>query len=316
MTVDNDGGLKRRKILFGTLVLGVLAIFVRVAAATGSLVWALGLVAGLLVLFLWIVARSRRRTEAQLTASLDRPPSVNAALDFESLPEDWRSLARETLSAAGASAPAMNVTVTVDGGWLLIEKRRLLGGGKTPFKLCAPLAALLEVGAAKPKIGVVGSSLTFALSTGETLVFDVMAGQQASETLARRFREAALAARTSTPPGPMRLEIVTEPPPPRTSSNLASVMMMACFIPFAIAMAGAVHGPVAALASMFLMFAALGLLLVRPVRMGHFLAVGAWVTAGAFVIDAARTGDYLRLVGAATSIALARWFESLAHRAA
>jgi hypothetical protein len=32
VTVDNDGGLKRRKIRLGTLVLGVLAIFVRVAA--------------------------------------------------------------------------------------------------------------------------------------------------------------------------------------------------------------------------------------------------------------------------------------------
>lgn len=314
MAVDSGGSRNRRRIVLGTVILGVLSIFVRVAALTRSLLASAAVVAILLGLFWWLVGRSRERTEAALAASSDGPPSANGALDFGSLPEQWRNRARETLSAAAASSTAMNVSVRADGGWFVVEKRRALFGGKTPFTLRVPLAALVDAQGAKPKIGLVGSSLTFGFSTGDELVFDIMAGQAAAEAVARRFQDAAATARMADPPGPLTLEVTTEPPPPRTPSGLAAVMMMSCFIPFAIAMAGAVDGPFAALGSMFLFFAGLGLLMVRPVSMGRVLALGAWAVAAAFGVDTLLTGQYLRLVGVAVCIALATWMRSSPRR--
>lgn len=79
-------------------------------------------------------------------------------------------------------------------------------------------------------------------------------------------------------------------------------------------MAGAVRGPFAAFASAFLILVALGLLMVRPVRMGRVLAVVASITASAIVIDTVRTGETLRLVGTASCVALAWWFAGLTRR--
>jgi hypothetical protein len=77
-----------------------------------------------------------------------------------------------------------------EAGWLVIEKRRQFGAGKTPFQVRVPLAALTESRVAKP-IGLVGSSIALALTTGDELVFDIMAGLDAATTVARRFGDAA-----------------------------------------------------------------------------------------------------------------------------
>src|SRR5947209_17625853 len=89
----------------------------------------------------------------------------------------------------------------MEDGWF-VEKRRILGNGKTSFSVRAPLAAVVDVRASKPRIGLVGSSLTFTVSIGEELVFDVMAGLPGAEPVARRFTEAADGARRRSTSGP------------------------------------------------------------------------------------------------------------------
>jgi hypothetical protein len=307
---NEAAGRRRRRVLIVTLLLSALSMFARVAVATHSAF--LG-VASLVVLggfFWWLIARSRTKTEAEIEHPSDGAVSMKAGLDFASLPQQWRSWARETLGPAAGSARAMSVTVGADDGWLVVEKRRQFGAGKTPFQIRVPLAALAESRAAKPKIGLVGSSITLALSTGDELVFDIMAGLDAATTVARRFGDAATSARGFQAPGPLALEVTTGSPPARTSPGMAGLLMMACVPPFAIAMAGAVDGTFADIGSVGLIFAALGLMFLRPVRMARYLAVGAWATAAAFGLDAIVTGQMLRVVGVACCIALAVWMGS------
>lgn len=307
---SDAAGRRRRRILTITLVLSALSMFARVTVATHSALLGVASLVVLGGLFWWLVARSRTKTEAEIENPSDGGVSMKAALDFASLPQQWRSWARETLGPAAGSARAMAVTVRAEAGWLVIEKRRQFGAGKTPFQIRVPLAALTESRAAKPKIGLVGSSITLALTTGDELVFDLMAGLDAATTVARRFGDAATSARGSRAAGPLALEVTTGSPPARTSPGIAGLLMMACVPPFMIAMAGAVDGTFADIGSVGLLFVALGLMVVRPVKMARYLAFGAWITAAAFGMDAIVTGQLLRVVGVACCIALAVWMRS------
>jgi len=87
--------------------------------------------------------------------------------------------------------------------------------------------------------------------------------------------------------------------------------MMASFVPFAVAMAGAPDGPCADIATLGVLFLALGLNMKRPVSMPTILAKAHGVAAVAFAIDAVHTGEPLRFVGTLACIALARWMLSL-----
>jgi hypothetical protein len=215
------------------------------------------------------------------------------------------------MGAMATNTPGMPVRVRADDGWLVVEKRRMLGGRKSPFALRVPLAALIAAEAGKPRIGLVGSSIALGLATGDELVLDVMAGKEPAAVLARRFREAGASAQEQPPPWALTLELLAVPPPPRTSPPRAAVMMMACGLPFIIAMMGSVDGPFAAVASTLLFLAGLGLMLGRPVWMGRILARGAWATAGAFAIDTISTGQILRVAGVVCCVALAIWMGSL-----
>jgi len=191
--------------------------------------------------------------------------------------------------------------------WLVVEKRRLIGSGKTPFSARIPLAAVTDVRAGSARMAVVGSLLSFVLVTGGELRFDLPAGQAVVERAAQRFRDAIREAWLAPPLGPATLEVTSPPPPPRTPAGLAALLVMASIVPFVIAMAGARKGPFADVAALCLIFLALGLQLVRPVSMPRLLAGGAWLAAAAFGLDTLRTGETPRLLGVACCIALAMW---------
>jgi hypothetical protein len=87
--------------------------------------------------------------------------------------------------------------------------------------------------------------------------------------------------------------------------------MMASFIPFAVAMAGAPDGPFADIATLGAFFVALGLQMKRPVSMPRIVARAHGIAALAFVLDAVRTGQPLRFVGTAVCIALVAWMTGL-----
>jgi hypothetical protein len=300
--------VRRRRILLGTVVISVVALFARLALETGSVLVGAAGIAGVGALGWWFLGRERAKTESALREPPGGVLTVNAALDFDSLPEEWRDAAREASSAlAPERMPALNVVVRADGGWLTVEKRRMFGAGKTPFGLRIPLAAVTDVETARPKVGLVGSSLTFRFSQIDDLVFDVVAGRELTAAVASRFKDAADAARWGAHPGPLVMEVTTAPPPAKTPPGRGAVMFAACFIPFALAMVGAEQGPFAALVATAVMVIATVLSLLRPPGMGRVLGAGMWVTAAAFAVDTVATGQPLRLGGTACAVALARW---------
>jgi hypothetical protein len=72
-------------------------------------------------------------------------------------------------------------------------------------------------------------------------------------------------------------------------------------------MIGAQHGVVAAISSAFAMFYGLWLLLRRPVNMPVKIAVALTMTAAAFLVDTAITGEPYRLMGTIVAGGLAWW---------
>jgi len=306
---EDDEYAKRRRLVLGSVVFAVAILFLRVTLATHSVVAGLAVVGAFGGVGWWLVARSRAKTERAIGAP-GGVLSVDASLDFASVPREWRAMAHESQGPLGGQTPALAVTVRAEAGWLTIEKRRILGAGKTPFRLQVPLAAVTAVEVGRPKIGLVGSSLTFRLSGNDDLVLDVLAGAEPMKELAHRYQDAAQAARWGAAPGPLRLELTTPPPPARTPPARAGVMLLVCTLPFAAAMAGAVDGPAAAVAAFFLVMTALVLTMIRPMSMGRILRAGAWITAGGFVVDAVATGQPLRLLGGIVCIAAGAWLGS------
>ena len=308
---EEDRYARRRTAVVAAVGVAVALLFVQVAVLAGSVLIGVAAVAGTAGLAWWFVSRERSRTE---TAMRDAPGGVVAAhgvLDFRSVPKEWRDAARLASSPLTPDRmPGLHVTVRADGGTLTVEKRRVFGTGSTPFTLRVPLAAVTEVHAGAPQVGLMGSSLIFRLAEAEDLVVDVVASRGLTGEVAQRFSDAAESARWGSAPGPFTMDITTGPPPPRLATGRAVRMVLPCLLPFAVAMAGAVDGPFAAVAATTLIIVAVGLVTLRPPWLGRVLAVGLWITAASFVIDTMMTGQPARLVGTVCCVALARWLSA------
>jgi hypothetical protein len=201
----------------------------------------------------------------------------------------------------------LNVTLRAEAGWLTLEKRRLPGAGTRRFRARLPLAALVEARIGPPAVGLGGSSVALSLSSGDELVLDVVAGREGTGMLAQRLEDAAEAARLGGPPADVVFEVLGDPQTGRPSSGRAVLLMAATFVPFAFALVGGIDGPFAATTTLAVFLVAIVLTLVRPGRMARVLAVGTGLSGAAFLLDALRSGQAVRLAGALGSAVLAAW---------
>jgi hypothetical protein len=311
-----DRGRSNRRWLVASVIMGTFTIFVRVAAETRNLVAGLFAAAGMVVFIAGLVVITRRRSDRRAAAY--GPLKVELLLDFGCLPGEWPELALETLPAAAANTPGLGVTVEGAGGWLRIDKRRVVGTGRHPFSARVPLAAVRDVWASKSALSLMGASLVFELENGAEVRGDVAGSVEEAEAKAESFREAVAAARVGPPPGPLFLVVTSPPPPLRTSPGRAWALVMASMAPFAVSLPGAQQGAFGLVATMCVFFLALGLNMKRPVSMPMILTKGHVLAGLAFGIDAALTGQPLRLVGTAACIACIAWMTNLSapgHRA-
>jgi hypothetical protein len=287
------------------VVLGALAIFGQVAAASGSVglgLAAVGLMAGS-IYGLVVLSRHRAAKQVQAIETTGRF-EIDAGLDFDCLPENWPTMARETLNPAGADqVPSLPVRLSIVNESLLIDKKQSWGSGRGPFHAEVMLADVTEVSVGKAQRVYAGSSLTIGLRSGQEVRVDLPLSVEQADALAQRLRQQIPRLTVGSLP-PRGIVIMAAPPPLRTSPARAGLLLMAVFLPFPIAMIGAQNGLAAAIASMLLLFYALWLQMTRPPTMHRRLAVGLLLTSGAFVIDAAATGEVWRLIGTVVCLAL------------
>lgn len=311
MTDEESKGRSGRAGAWAALILGSAAIFIRVAAGTHNVALGLLALAGFGAFMVGLVVWSRRRADRQIENSVSTGQlRVELGLDFECLPGDWPERSRETLNAAGAgNTPSLPVILTADGGRLIIEKRRGFWLGRSPFHAEIATADVTGVRVGSSRMGIAGSSIAIQLRSGEELRGDLPVPSARAEVIAERIR--ALIGGTPSRTNGSAIQITSPPPPMRTPPGRAGLLMLAPLAPFMVAMAGAQHGPVAAITSMLAMFYGLWLRMRRPVNMPVKIAVALAVTAGAFLIDTATTGESLRLVGSLVAGGLAWWILSL-----
>lgn len=280
----------------------------------------LGLSLGLMVLVLFLVLSisQRRSGGAESTALLEAgPPIVEGLLDFSCLPGDWAEKAPEALGPLNSQAPAMNVRVRVVDQYLQIDKLRTPLSGKRPFSARVPLQSVSDVKVRPPKFSSSGSCLHFKLESGEEIRVEIPSSTAHAESVRDAFLEGAREPGWKQAPGstgskmlesgPLGLEVISPPPPARTSPAKSYLLLLACFVPFGIAMLNALEGPFAAVSAAITFFSALVLVLVRPPWMSKALAGSMGATVLAFAFDAWRVQRASHLVGAVSSAALAFW---------
>ena len=164
-------------------------LFVWAAEAThsvvGGLLGSVPVVALLAGLSIWW----RRRVERQIEASRRSGQlSVQMCLDFACLPGNWPTLARKTLLFGGSRVPYLLVRITVADGRLEIDKRRSFWRGPAPFHAEVSTTEITSVTVGPPRLGILGSSVTIALRSGEELRGDVSVGRERAEELAAQLR--------------------------------------------------------------------------------------------------------------------------------
>jgi hypothetical protein len=304
-------GRSGRGWLWGSLGVGVLAIFVRVVAASHDVGLGLAVVALFAAVLYGLVVSLRRRAAKQLEA-IDATGRVefDAGLDFACLPGNWPAMARETLNPAGAGRmPSLPVRLAVADGLLLIDKRQRWSG-RHPFHAEVLLADVNDIVVGKAQRTLGGSSLTVALRSDQEIRVDLIVPIEQAEALAGRLRLELPRSSAARQP-PRGIVIDSAPPPLRTSPARSGLLIMVVIAPFAIAMAGAPNGPVADVATLLLIFYAVGLSMWRPPTMHRRLAVGLVLTSASFLIDAVATGDLWRLIGTLVCLAAAGWFRRL-----
>jgi hypothetical protein len=175
-----QGGQKRWLAWIAPVVCDF-ALTVRISRDTNVFV---GVGSGLLLaaVVTLLVVFYKRRVERQLAAAATGPLTIPAFLDLSCLPGNWPAMAAEALgSVAGSNAYGMNVTLAVSGGYLTIARRGVPTTGKRAFTARVPLRSVGEIVADKSRMTLGGSSMTFALDSGEQLRVDVTASMEATE---------------------------------------------------------------------------------------------------------------------------------------
>jgi hypothetical protein len=157
-------------VLFVVVLPGIF-LGIRFSRETGSAVVGIGLVVGLALLLVAIVALTRRRPAAQL-AAMDQGGrfEIDAGLSFGSFPGDAARRARRSMPFAGLNQPVLPCVLTVEGDRLAIRKRTTFGTGRKPFSAEVALGDIVAVEVDRPTLVAVGSTLVLRLRDGSTVV--------------------------------------------------------------------------------------------------------------------------------------------------
>lgn len=304
-----DGKPSDRLWILGSLGLALLAVLARVSSETGSIAWGILAAGGCVGILAALASLLRLRAERKAEAALASGRFVvEAGLLFDCLPDPWPTMARETLNPAGADrAQSLPVCLFTDGANLRIEKKRSWSAGRTPFSAEVRLSAIEAVSPAPARGQLVGSGLRVTLKNGTELDFDLAVGRDSAAKLAARL-EAEVMGDWGEATG---LVVTSDRPPLRTSPARAGGLLMICFVPFGLAMVGFPGAPAAGITGTLLFFYCLWLQMRRPVTMHRRLAVGLVIVAGAFALDAAITGQVVRLGGSAVGAVLAQWLRGM-----
>ncbi len=319
MSVNHHRGgepIRSRWMLWSVAALGAISVSVRVGVATHSLGW--GLVAGvpLLGAIFWASSSAGGQKEHHLPAVDPAAPSVPALLYLGSLPEQWRSTARESLGPVGGqSAPGIPVTLRASGGWLVMERRRRDPGERGYFAARTPLGAVDAVGAGPSLRTTPGSRLTVSLEDGTELLLGLDAAEAEADRVAGILTGLAWQSRRAGEPAAGGLQVSSGPTPVRESPSRAALMMVLFVPPYLIAMFWATAGAYAAWSTMSGFVLAVLLLLFRPRWMAPVLGLAMMVEAAGFAIDAGRLDRPDRLVGSACCLALGAALGALSRHA-
>jgi hypothetical protein len=262
----------------------------------------------LVVVVTLLVVFYKRLTERQLAAAATGPLAVPGFLDLSCLPGDWPSMAREALGSVGGSrAYGTNVTLAVSDGYLTVARRGVPTTGKRAFTARVPLRSVGDITVYKSQMTLGGTSMTFALDSGEQLRLDVTASMEATERITDRFREEVRNAATASSSHHAGIEVTSLPPPVRASPARAGASMLAFIPAWVIANVGIGDGIFADVVVTVGFFTSVVLMMARPRWMSVVLVVLMGLGAVAFVIDALRTGQPLRLGGAAYCLMMVKW---------
>ncbi|HEX3426192.1 MAG TPA: hypothetical protein VHT30_08665 [Acidimicrobiales bacterium] len=173
--------------------------------------------------------------------------------------------------------------------------------GKVPFLAHVPLTSIRQITVGRPFMGLIGSSLTFDLASGEELRFDVQLASDSAQRVVGAVRDAMRSASwEAASPRVAGIEVTSRRPPIRTPPVRAVLVTLAFWPPWMAAMLGIRNGPFAAAALTGGLFVALVLGLFRPRLMAVILACAMGIGGAAFAIDAVRLGQPVRLLGTAS----------------
>jgi hypothetical protein len=268
-----------------------------------------GLVAGLAFVFVSgsLAAIARRRAERRLAAVVAGSLAVHAVLDLSCLPGDWPVLARESLRAVVGSNAGMSVVLTAADGYVSIERRSSALTGKSTFTARLPLPSIRRIRVRRSRRTLNGCSLTFDLASGDELRVDIRVGSESAERVADLFRDAARTTPSDSSWARGGIEVTSSRPPERTTPSRAGLLMLVFLPPWGIAMVGLQHGPFAGATLSAGVVMAVALMVFRPWWMTPVLVGVMGLGGGAFVVDAARQGQPLRLGGTACCVLMATW---------
>jgi len=290
------------------LFVGGAAVGARVAVSTHNVALAIATGLGIPALSFGLILISRLAAERTLAAQPISVFAVSGNLDFSSLPQQWQKAARDTLGGVGARVPSMGVTLTTEDGYLRIAKRRVAFTAKFPFAAKVPLTSIDQVRVGKSYLSIGGSSLNISLANGGEIRVELRVGQVSANEVATRLRNAiskAALREWGSPSGADGLEIISPPPPARTSPGRSFILASTVLPVWVVAMVGARHGPIAAAVTTLALFGAQWLNFTRSLSIRRVIPILLAACAFAFIGDGVLTDEPIRLVGAALSGLLA-----------
>lgn len=281
-------------------MLGIGIVGLRIGDLTDSILAGIGFSVAILVAVVVSNAWYRHRSNARLLHPGWRAPaSVSGMLQISSLPIPWMDSVYETQPALAGYSGAVSVEMKAEKLWLQVNNRTQSGFEAHPLLIRIPLAKLSRVEVEEPWTGVMGSSLVFMMSDGQSFRLGVRTDEHVSRKVAERFTVEANEARLMPlPPGPTGL--LSEPPPRRISPGRADSMRFVVLLPFAVALwAGLAEGKAmwGAVSAMLLAFAGLALPLSRSLKFRPLLFFGSILVAIGFLIDFALDLQVRSLVG-------------------
>ncbi len=191
MESDNSNDVKRSFRMAGRwlfLILGMALVGLRIGDLAGSVLIGAGTAVAILLAVVSSNAWYRHRSNTRFSHPDWRAPaSASGMLQISSLPIPWMDSADETQPGAAGYSGALSVEVKAEQLWLQISNQTVFGFEGHPFLIRLPLANLRRVEVEDPWMGVIGSSLVFVMSDGESFRLGVTTDEAISRKVAERF---------------------------------------------------------------------------------------------------------------------------------